>query len=26
MHWMDAQALRRKDTFRGERPWGDIVC
>ncbi|KAL0302587.1 UNVERIFIED_CONTAM: Retrovirus-related Pol polyprotein from transposon [Sesamum calycinum] len=26
MHWMDARALRRKDAFRGERPWGDTVC
>ncbi|KAK8538885.1 hypothetical protein V6N12_034592 [Hibiscus sabdariffa] len=26
MHWMDARALRRKDAFKGERPWGDIVC
>ncbi|KAG2481391.1 hypothetical protein GQ55_9G270900 [Panicum hallii var. hallii] len=23
MHWMDARALRRKDAFRGERPWGE---
>ncbi|KAK7271417.1 hypothetical protein RJT34_27294 [Clitoria ternatea] len=23
---MDARALRRKDAFRGERPWGDTVC
>jgi hypothetical protein len=23
MHWMDAWALRRKDAFRGERPWGE---
>ncbi|KAL9426533.1 hypothetical protein AB3S75_033339 [Citrus x aurantiifolia] len=26
MHWMDAWPLRRKDAFRGERPWGDTVC
>ncbi|KAJ4959751.1 hypothetical protein NE237_019661 [Protea cynaroides] len=26
MHWMDARALRRKDSFIGERPWGDTVC
>ncbi|GKD88667.1 hypothetical protein Tco_1364174 [Tanacetum coccineum] len=26
MHWMDARALRRKDAFRGEWPWGDTVC
>nr|AGV54791.1 hypothetical protein [Phaseolus vulgaris] len=26
MHWMDARALRRKDAFGGERPWGDTVC
>jgi len=26
MHWMDARALRRKDAFKGERPWGDTVC
>ncbi|RZC71277.1 hypothetical protein C5167_034474 [Papaver somniferum] len=26
MHWMDARALRRKDAFRGEIPWGDTVC
>ena len=26
MQWMDARALRRKDAFRGERPWGDTVC
>ncbi|GJY33740.1 hypothetical protein Tco_0604758 [Tanacetum coccineum] len=26
MHWMDSQALRRKDAFRGERPLGDTVC
>ncbi|KAL5073399.1 hypothetical protein RYX36_012383, partial [Vicia faba] len=25
MHWMDSRALRRKDAFRGERPWGDTV-
>ncbi|KAK7393111.1 hypothetical protein VNO78_21565 [Psophocarpus tetragonolobus] len=23
---MHARALRRKDAFRGERPWGDTVC
>ncbi|GJY78649.1 hypothetical protein Tco_0484450 [Tanacetum coccineum] len=23
---MDARALRRKDAFKGERPWGDTVC
>lgn len=23
MHWMDARALRRKDAFKGERPWGE---
>ncbi|KAK8965437.1 hypothetical protein KSP40_PGU001363 [Platanthera guangdongensis] len=22
-HWMDARALRRKDAFRGKRPWGE---
>ncbi|KAA0050835.1 hypothetical protein E6C27_scaffold404G00980 [Cucumis melo var. makuwa] len=26
MHLMDARALRRKDAFRGERPWEDLVC
>lgn len=26
MHWMDALALRRKDAFLGERPWGESVC
>ncbi|KAK7389363.1 hypothetical protein VNO78_24323 [Psophocarpus tetragonolobus] len=25
MHWIDARALRRKDAFRGKRPWGDTV-
>ena len=25
MHWMDALALRRKDAFLGERPWGERV-
>ncbi|KAK8571997.1 hypothetical protein V6N12_028061 [Hibiscus sabdariffa] len=25
MHWMDAWALRRKDAFRGERPWIETV-
>lgn len=25
MHWMDALALRRKDAFIGERPWGERV-
>ncbi|KAK8665292.1 hypothetical protein V6N13_005463 [Hibiscus sabdariffa] len=25
MHWMDARALRRKDAFRGERPWTETV-
>ncbi|GAB4855580.1 NADH:ubiquinone oxidoreductase subunit 5 [Ancistrocladus abbreviatus] len=23
---MDAWAFRRKDAFRGERPWGDTIC
>ncbi|KAL2905249.1 Peptidyl-tRNA hydrolase [Bienertia sinuspersici] len=23
---MDARALIRKDAFRSEKPWGDIVC
>lgn len=26
MYWMDVWVLRRKDVFRGERLWGDIVC
>ncbi len=26
MHRMDAWALRKKDAFKGETPWGDTVC